>query len=167
MPVGSKPSYCASLRLNRELSSAPATSAVRNSVAGAAAGELRRSQRRREQRGADVRARRHRVAEVQRAAHRAVQLGRSAGRQPVAVDQDRRLGRPSGLDEQFPQRQDAVLGRAREARAGHGHHHPPHDALGLGGDRRQAQAGDEFSQGVFELAHELGSVSAMGRLAPG
>ena len=31
MPVGSNPSYCASLRLNRELSSAPATSAVRNS----------------------------------------------------------------------------------------------------------------------------------------
>ena len=55
----------------------------------------------------------------------------------------------------MPQRRNAVLGRARETRAGHGHHHAPHDALGLGGDGSQAQAGDKFSQGVFKLAQEL------------
>jgi hypothetical protein len=153
MPVGSNPSYCASLRLNRELSSAPATSAIRNSspeqppassAAASAAGK---------QRGADVRARRHRIAEVESAAHRGVQLRRRHGRQPVAVDENRSLRRAAGIEKQLAQRQDAVLFGAREGRAGHRQHHAADDALRVGRDRWQVQAGDEFGQGVFELAH--------------
>jgi hypothetical protein len=107
-----------------------------------------------EQRGANMWARRHCVAEIERAAHRAVQLSRCTRRQPVAIDQDRCLSGAAGIDEQFPQRQHAVLGRATEARAGHRHHDAPHDTLCLGRNRLQTQAGDEFSQGVFELAQK-------------